>query len=265
MNSKDITIILPVHDVSDDFNNWFPKSLKSLEQSQAKPGKLLIVCAENNSIKEYMSSLENTTGIDTEIVYNDGDTTYCGQINLGVSKCKTEYISVLEYDDEYSNIWFKQFDLYVPHYKDVDIFLPLVVDTDQVGQFLGFTNEALWAMGFSEEIGFLDNNALLKYQNFQVSGMIMKKDSFTDIGGMKDSMKLTFNYEFLLRATYNDTTIMTIPKIGYKHVNQRDKSLFWNYKFKDDLKIGQDEAKFWVETAKKEYFFTKDRQVEFAG
>ena len=34
MNSKDITIILPVHDVSDDFNNWFPKSLKSLEQSQ---------------------------------------------------------------------------------------------------------------------------------------------------------------------------------------------------------------------------------------
>jgi hypothetical protein len=56
MNSKDITIILPVHDVSDDFNNWFPKSLKSLEQSQVKPGKLLIVCADENSIKEYMDN-----------------------------------------------------------------------------------------------------------------------------------------------------------------------------------------------------------------
>jgi hypothetical protein len=153
--------------------------------------------------------------------------------------------------------------LYAPHYNEVDIFLPLVVDTDQVGQFLGFTNEALWAMGFSEDIGFLDNNTLLKYQNFQVSGMIMKKDKFEEIGGFKSSMKLTFNYEFLLRATYNDTTIMTIPKVGYKHVNQRDKSLFWNYKFKDDMKLSPEEAKFWVDTAKKEYFFTKDRQVEF--
>ena len=236
MNSKDITIILPVHDVSDDFNNWFPKSIKSLEQSQVK------------------------------LCYNlfKFSYTYCGQINLGVSKCDTEFFSILEYDDEYSNIWFKQFDLYRPHYKDVDIFLPLVVDTDQVGQFLGFTNEALWAMGFSEEIGYLDNNTLLKYQNFQVSGMIMRKSKFDEIGGLKSSVKLTFNYEFLLRATYNDTTIMTIPKIGYKHVNQRDKSLFWNYKFHDTLKIGQDEAKFWVDTAKKEYFFTKDRAIEYS-
>jgi len=265
MNSKDITIILPVHDVSDDFNNWFPKAIKSLEQSQVKPGKLLIVCAESDPIKEYMGLLENNTGIETTVIYNDKDTTYCGQINLGVSVCESEFFSILEYDDEYSNIWFKQFGLYAPHYEDVDIFLPLVVDTDQVGQFLGFTNEALWAMGFSEEIGFLDNNTLLKYQNFQVSGMIMRKSKFDEIGGLKSSMKLTFNYEFLLRATYNDTTIMTIPKIGYKHVNQRDKSLFWNYKFHDTLKIGQDEAKFWVDTAKKEYFFTKDRQVEFEG
>ena len=74
MNSKDITIILPVHDVSDDFNNWFPKSIKSLEQSQVKPGKLLIVCADSNPIKEYMGTLENNSGIETEIIYNDKDT-----------------------------------------------------------------------------------------------------------------------------------------------------------------------------------------------
>lgn len=265
MNSKDITIILPIHDVSDDFNNWFPKSLKSLELSVVKPGKLLIVCADDNSIKEYMDKLENPTGIETEIIYNNKDTSYCGQINFGVSHSTTDLFSVLEYDDEYSNIWFKQFDIYAPHYNDVDIFLPLVVDTDQLGQFLGFTNESLWAMGFSEDIGYLDNNTLLKYQNFQVSGMIMKKDKFEEVGGLKSSVKLTFNYEFLLRATYNDTTVMTIPKIGYKHVNQRDKSLFWNYKFNESLKLSQDEAKFWVETAKKEYFFTKDREVQFEG
>ena len=180
-----------------------------------------------------------------------------------MESCETEFFSILEYDDEYSNIWFKQFDQYVSSYEDVDVFFPLVVDTDENGQFIGFTNEALWAMGFSEDLGYLDNNTLLKYQNFQVSGMIMKKDKFEEIGGLKPSMKLTFNYEFLLRATYNDTVIMTIPKVGYKHTNQRVDSLFWDYKFNKDKQLSPDEAKFWIELAKKEYFFTKDRKVEY--
>ena len=96
--------------------------------------------------------------------------------------CETEFFSILEYDDEYSNIWFKQFNEYVEvHYDEVDVFFPLVVDTDENGQFIGFTNEALWAMGFSEDLGYLDNNTLLKYQNFQVSGMIMRKSKFEEI------------------------------------------------------------------------------------
>ena len=76
-------------------------------------------------------------------------------------------------------------------------------------------------------------------------------------------MKLTFNYEFLLRASYNDTVIMTIPKVGYKHTNQRDNSLFWDYKNNPELKLEQDEAKFWIDTAKKEYFFSTDREVVY--
>ena len=185
MNSKNITVILPVHDVSGDFDTWFKKAVTSVQQSQVKPGKLMIVCSDNSEVKSYMDKWEQPEGINIE---------------------------------------------YVGHYDEVDIFLPLVVDTDQTGQFIGFTNEALWAMGFSEEVGYLDNTTLLKYQNFQVSGMIMKADKFEEIGGMKSSMKLTFNYEFLLRASYNDTVIMTIPKVGYKHTNQRDNSLFWDYK-----------------------------------
>jgi hypothetical protein len=110
-------------------------------------------------------------------------------------------------------------------------------------------------MGFSEALGYLDNNTLLKYQNFQVSGMIRRKDKFEEIGGLKSSMKLTFNYEFLLRATYNDTVIMTIPKVGYKHTNQRVDSLFWDYKFNKDKQLTPDEAKFWIELAKKRIFF----------
>ena len=263
MNSKDITVILPVHDVSGKFNEWFPKAIKSLEQSQSKPSKTLIVCSNKNpDVDEFMSKWEMPSDMNVEVVSNTSDSdTFCGQVNFGVSKVETEFFSILEFDDEYSNIWFKQFGVYSEAYNDVDMFLPLVVDTDENGQFLGFTNEALWAAGFSEDIGYLDNNTLLKYQNFQVSGMIMRKSTFDDIGGMKSSIKLTFNYEFLLRATYNDCVIMSIPKVGYKHTNQRTNSLFWDYKFKTDVKLNPEEAQFWVELAKKEYFFTSDREI----
>ena len=91
----------------------------------------------------------------------------------------------------------------------------------------------------------------------------MKKSAFESMGGMKSSIKLTFNYEFLLRATYNDVVIMSIPKVGYKHTNQRPNSLFWNYKNNGDDIITQDEAKFWIDSAKQEYFFQQDRKIEF--
>ena len=54
---------------------------------------------------------------------------------------------------------------------------------------------------------------------------------------------------------------MSIPKVGYKHTNQRVSSLFWDYKFNNDMKLNPEEAKFWVELAKKEYFFTTDREI----
>ena len=152
---------------------------------------------------------------------------------------------------------------YVESYDDVDIFLPLVVDVDSEQSFLGFTNESIWAMKFSEKMGELDNNTLLNYQNYQTSGAVVRKESFESIGMLKPSMRLTFVYEFLLRATYNDLRIMTIPRIGYKHMNMRENSLFWDYKNSPQTKLTNEEAGFWVEQAKKEYFFTYDRDIEY--
>jgi hypothetical protein len=55
---------------------------------------------------------------------------------------------------------------------------------------------------------------------------------------------------------------MTIPKLGYKHTNMREGSLFWNYKFGQE-KMLDEEVKFWVQSAKKEYFFKEDRTINF--
>ena len=55
---------------------------------------------------------------------------------------------------------------------------------------------------------------------------------------------------------------MTIPRIGYKHSNLRENSIFWDYKF-GDKKISEQEVKFWVSAAKKEYFFVDDRDIKY--
>ena len=55
---------------------------------------------------------------------------------------------------------------------------------------------------------------------------------------------------------------MTIPKIGYKHTNLRENSIFWDYK-NGDNKLSEDEVKFWISTAKKEYFFVEDRAIKY--
>ena len=128
--------------------------------------------------------------------------------------------------------------------------------------FVGFTNEAAFAVSMNADIGYLTNELLLSYQNFQSSGMVIKKNNFKECGGFKKSFKLTFVYEFLLRLTYNSVKIMTIPRIGYKHMNLREGSIFWNYKF-GEKKISDDEVSFWIDSAKKEHFFSIDRNIKF--
>ena len=147
-------------------------------------------------------------------------------------------------------------------YPDVQMFLPVVVETDDKGVFAGFTNEATFAANFTQEVGFLTNETLQDYQNFQTAGSVFKKTLIDDFGGFKPSIKLTFIYEFLLRLTHNSVSIMTIPRLGYRHINLREGSIFWNYKFGQE-KMVDEEVRFWIQTAKKEYFFSDDRVINY--
>jgi len=258
----DVSVILPVNENKNSFEDYFNKAVQSVVNQEVKPKKLYIVCSMDKELKLFLDSWEKPKELDVIILENPGKTDFCSQVNYGVENIDTEWFSILEFDDEYSRHWFKNTEKYVKAYDEVDIFLPLVVDVDTENKFLGFTNESIWAMKFSEKLGILDNNTLLNYQNYQLSGAVIKKEFFEDSGLLKPSIKLTFIYEFLLRATYNDAQIMTIPKIGYKHANMREFSLFWDYK-NGSNPLNPEEANFWVEQAKKEYFFTYDRVVEY--
>lgn len=261
-NKFDVSVVLPLSTSKHkDFDVFFERCIKSLQIQQVEINELIIVHTDEFSLKEFLGNFD-FSGLTVNMIENTGDFDFSSQVNLGVENAKSGWVSVLEFDDEYSSIWFKNVDRFSKSYPEVDAFLPLVVDTDDKGVFVGFTNEATFAASLNSEIGYLTNEVLLNYQNFQSSGMVIKKDTYIDNGGFKPSMKLTFVYEFLLRLTYNSANIMTIPRIGYKHMNLREGSIFWNYK-NGEQKITDNEVSFWIESAKKEHFFTTDRNIKF--
>jgi hypothetical protein len=261
-NILDLSIVLPIKNmVMKDFEEFFNKSIESIQIQDFLPKNLIIVHGKDKNLSDFLKKYDfkNLTVKTLEFI---DEPNFANQVNFGIKNAETKWVSILEVDDEYSKIWFKNVKKYLDVYSDVDAFLPIVVEVDNKLTFQGFTNEATFAANFSQEMGYLTNETLLQYQNFQTSGMVFKKSLIEDFGGFKASVKLTFVYEFLLRLTYNSAKIMTIPKIGYKHTNLREGSIFWEYK-NGENRLDENEIKFWVSSAKKEYFFTEDRNIKF--
>jgi len=271
MEKLNISVVLPVESSKHkNFTDLFKSCIVSVQQ-QIKESvrgenvvddiELVIVHSGEESLVEQINNTD-FSGLTTNVIHNEGDTDFSTQVNLGIEKSSHEWVTVLEFDDEISSIWFRNVYKYINAYPHIKGFLPIVVDTDENDTFAGFTNEATFAANMNSEIGILTNEVLLNYQNFQTSGMVFKKSIFDDFGGFKKSFRLTFVYELLLRLTYNSVEIMTIPRIGYKHSNMREGSIFWNYK-NGDYPLTQEEVSFWIESAKKEHFFKDDRDIKY--
>jgi hypothetical protein len=262
-NKSNITVIIPLNGLSEKDVPFFMNAVNSLKNLETKPDEVIITTCECPDLVKFINEFDFTDLNVTKIVNPDANS-YAKQINFAASKVKTKYFSILEFDDEYSKKWFTHVLEYEKHYPDIKVWMPIVVDVTPEKQFLGLTNEAVWAMNFSDEIGVLDNQALNNYPNFQTSGAVYETDSFVEHGGFKNNIKLTFGYELLLRLSYQSVNIMTIPKVGYIHTNLRENSLFWAYKNDPQQAIKAKDAEFWIQTAKKEYFFPHDRDIELS-
>jgi hypothetical protein len=258
----DVSVILPIKSSkANGFADYFNKAITSIKDQQTQINELVIVHTDETSLVEYLNSYDfGELNVTKEVWTKEAN--FSAQVNHGVRVAKSNWVSIFEFDDEYSKIWFKMVSEYVNHYEDVQAFLPIVVDTDEKAQFAGFTNEATFALNITNDIGFLNNDILQNFQNFQIAGMVIKKQSYVDFGLLKPSFKLTFGYEFFLRMTHNSVKIMTIPRIGYKHTNLREGSIFWNYKNGEE-KLNNQEVEFWINAAKKEYFFINDRAIKY--
>ncbi len=262
-NKVDISVILPIaSSFGKDFDILFEKAIDSIKKQQVTINELIIVHSDEESLCTKLNSFDFGDLNIVKVLNTSEHTDYASQINLGIKNATSSWVSFFEHDDEYSFIWFKNVNDYIKSHPECDGFLPIVVDVDETDVFAGYTNEATFAASFNTEIGILTNELLNQYQNFQTSGMVVKKSILDNFGGFKKSMKLTFVYEFLLRLTYNSARIMTIPRLGYKHANMRESSIFWGYKNGKNV-LTDEEVKFWIDTAKKEYFFTNDRDIKY--
>lgn len=248
----DLTVIVPILELDEKGFETFEKALDSAKDCN------VVVVGSSKALETVKSSKHTFTA-----TVNEGDTSFSAQVNAALKSIKTKYFSVLEYDDVYTDIWFVNVEKYINASEgDVFAYFPLVELIDSKDETLtpiGYVNEALWASSFSEELGYFDLTALENYMDYNSTGAVFKTDEFVSLGGLKASMKLTFWYEFLLRAVYYKKKMFVIPKVGYLHFINRDGSLSHTYAETMTSK----EADWWVDTAKKEYFFQQDRNKTY--
>lgn len=259
-----ITVIIPIHDFNETIKTYLTTGLNSIyRQLDVENSNVFVVHPTkiSSNIISFISEYCGDRDINLSSIENTGNFDFQSQVNFAANFIKTPYFSILEFDDEYSEIYFKNAEQYIKAYPDVDLFLPITVEVDINGRSIGLINDMGWSRDFvgeDGEQGFLNIDSLKRHTSFSITGGIYKIDSFINAGKLKKNIKLTFGYEYLLRVLNSGQKVMIIPKAGYKHVIARDGSLFLEYTNTINMK----QRKFWFDTANKEYYFPVDREID---
>ena len=258
---KEMFVIVPIYEYNNEYDELLIRAISSIPQGME-------TCIILN--KEKQEDIEKINGICKEKLMNysicalpNSDSSYNSfseMVNYAVSLYNDEYFkyfSILEFDDVYTEIWYKNIVEQIEDKPDVSVYLPFteIIDFNN-NKFLSYGNEAPWASSFSEEIGYIDNDSLQQYFDFYLTGSVFNLRDWKYVGGLKESIKLTFWYEFLLRLTHNDKKAYVIPKLIYKHHVNRPNSLYVKYK----ETLSEEESQWWYELALEEYRYKKDRK-----
>jgi hypothetical protein len=259
-----ISVIIPVHEYNDALSSYLDKAVESIaKQEGIEELPTVVIVAPDDVLKVLIPKISAETHPNISFIKNEGKTDYQSQVNLGVKSVTTEYFSVLEFDDEYSLTFFRIVDKYIKAYPEIDIFLTMMIEANDKNVGIKLTNESVWAQQFvgeNGEIGYLNLNIMKQYTDFKLSGAVIKKAEFENLGGYKSNIRLSFMYEFILRALNHACKIFSIPKIGYRHLAIREGSL------SDTLvkEMPINERKFWFEVAQRESNFTGDREIDMS-
>lgn len=253
---ENITVIIPIHKIDGETVKYTQKAVESVLEQGLKEENILFV-----GPKEVQKTLtENEVGKSSKFLLNEKETDYCNQVNLAVKNVSTKYFSILAFDDQYTKTWFKNVEKYTKFLTDFSVFAPIVSFVDsKTSEVMGTINEIVWAMSFSNELGVIDEDALQNYYDFSTNGAVFRTDDFIEVGMLKPSIKLSFWYEFLLRATNSGLKIYVIPKNGYKQTIGLENSMVSAY----DEEMDDKQRDWWIKLATKEYYFKQERKKSY--
>jgi len=252
---KDLTVIIPVHEINEQTKPLLCKAVESIKND----GPLFII-----GPKETLSKVKVFDELkETQITYiNNEKAEIPSQINEAVKNVKTKFFTVLEFDDYFTSHYFENVKKYHEFYPNVDALMPLneAVDFQNSEEGpVGYINEVFWASSFSNELGYLDEESVREFFGLNFTGTAFKKDVFVEVGGLKESMKMGFWQEFILRFLHNGKSVFVMPKVGYVHYLNRPNSLSEQYR----KNISKEEAEWWAALSQQEYYYKTDRKKTY--
>lgn len=249
-----ISVIFPLikMDIDDNiYKEYAQKTLNSI------PEGVKIIAVGTQSKIDNFSETKNKNFSTVILKEEEGNMNIQHFINKGVEKCKTDYFSIIQVCDLYTEKCFENEEKYKEDEKfDSSMMLTLqeVRDFEHLDRgSIAYMNEAVWANGFSNTLGVIDKECIEDFFNFSIFGALINKEDYLAVGGLKESMKACYWHEFLLRWIQYGKTAFVVPKVGY-YITLGIPS---NENFSDE------ELEFWNKTAKTEYFYKQDRNKTF--
>ena len=124
---ENLTVIVPIVVLNtDEKKEMFINALSSIDDSN------IIVVGEKKAI-ESLNDIDLSKFIFTTLINTGKDKSYVSNVNFALKNIKSEYFSILEYDDMYSSIWFKNVEEYIN--KDIDYGYAMTVHKTQGSTF----------------------------------------------------------------------------------------------------------------------------------
>jgi hypothetical protein len=211
--SKQITVIVPVHKFDEEVKALLTRAVESVDVECCD----LLFVGPNDVLLALKDTYKEATFIKNE------DTDVFTQINKAALQCVTPYFTVLEFDDVLLPNWKTTL---VNEIQGNTVTIPLNEFVED-GSFRAFGNEIAWDAAFIHEegeIGYITEEELKLFNNFNITGAIIKTEDFISIGYLKPEFKIFTWYEFLMRVARAGKTTYVVPRVCYSHTVLRNGS-----------------------------------------
>ena len=253
----DLTIIIPL--LEDYDRTDLLKAVRSIMTQTTLPAYILLAMSKNvDETESYQLSMKEVLDEDkikvAKAVFRENDNPTTQElINHAVSTLETKYFMIMEHNEGITGpTWISTVERYISKGYDYSIYLPLTKVIDANSQFHHYLNEQWFAFGFTdEELGVVSEDGLKNLYEMNITGGVIDKEAFVEVGGLKNNIKFFYWYEFALRMCFNKKGIYVIPKSLYT-IPKRNLE-----------HVSREEYQFFYEAAQQEYFFKNQRELNY--